>query len=366
MKTQITKQHTNVVAVQPQTTFHKEDRMKKHSSPTLKLAILFAMVLTMAFPAAAQVCVPGSTYCNPLQVALKAWYPANNTIKISSFRDSAGTFHTLSSPSDMAFDGENIWISETSANRVWKVRASDGQFQASYAVPSPGSLAFDGQRIWANQQGGTTVNVIFASDGSPAMSPINTIGINPKSLAFDSWAMWEVTDGSVGRILSWSGGGYYCYLSTGNGNTGVAWDGKQGVAYVSNSTGSVTKYNGACQVIGTPIAVAGGPVGIVFDGTNMWTANAANGKVARITPAGGVSYYDVGGSPQQIAFDGGNIWVTLGSGGTVKKLAAFGSSMGTVSAVVSGCATGAFPVGLAFDGASMWVTCPASSLAGKM
>ena len=54
VKTQISKQHTNAVAVQPQTTFQKEDRMKKQSSTKLKLAIVVAMVITMALSAGAQ------------------------------------------------------------------------------------------------------------------------------------------------------------------------------------------------------------------------------------------------------------------------------------------------------------------------
>ena len=54
MHTQSRKPHTNVVVVQPQTTLSKEEPMKKHSSTTLKLAILFAMVITMALSAAAQ------------------------------------------------------------------------------------------------------------------------------------------------------------------------------------------------------------------------------------------------------------------------------------------------------------------------
>src|ERR1017187_6784250 len=54
MKTQISKQHINAVAVQPQTTFQKEDRMKKQSSTTLKLAMVVAMVITMALSAGAQ------------------------------------------------------------------------------------------------------------------------------------------------------------------------------------------------------------------------------------------------------------------------------------------------------------------------
>ena|SRR5664279_2136712 len=56
MKTKITIQHTNIVAVQPQTTSYKEDRMKKRSFNTLKLAIFFAMVITMAMPAMAATC----------------------------------------------------------------------------------------------------------------------------------------------------------------------------------------------------------------------------------------------------------------------------------------------------------------------
>jgi hypothetical protein len=54
MKTQLSKQHTNEVAVQPLTTFHKEDRMKKQNFTTLKLAIFFAMAVTMALSASAQ------------------------------------------------------------------------------------------------------------------------------------------------------------------------------------------------------------------------------------------------------------------------------------------------------------------------
>ena len=62
-----------------------------------------------------------------------------------------------------------------------KIRASDGQFQASYAVTNPGSLAFDGQRIWVTQRtstGGNTVRVLFAADGKQALDPI-TVGTMP-------------------------------------------------------------------------------------------------------------------------------------------------------------------------------------------
>ena len=363
MKTQITKQHTDVMAVQPLTTFPKEDRMKKQSFNTLKLAIVFAMVVTMTLSAVAQnevVGGPGSTYYNPLQLALKFWGAANYAITFNGFYDSAGTVHALSQPRDMAFDGTNLWISNSTY--VMKVRASDGQFQASYAMTSPGSLAFDGQRIWVNQNGGSTVSAIYASDGRPAFSNPITVASNPKGLAWDGWTMWEVTDTTVGRLLSW-GAGYYCLVTTPPGNSGVAFDGNY--TWVSNSTTSqVFKYDWHCT-LQQIVNVSGRPVGIAFDGTNMWTANAA-GTLARITPGGTVSnYYSVGGSPQQIAFDGANIWVALGSGG-VSKVVAFGSNMGTISTTVVPCSSGSVAVGLAFDGASVWGSCPALNAVSKM
>ena len=70
MKTQSNKQHTNVVAVQPQTTFHKEDRMKNHSTTLMKLFAICAMISTLTLTASA-----GPT-CDPAPTTtMVAWYP---------------------------------------------------------------------------------------------------------------------------------------------------------------------------------------------------------------------------------------------------------------------------------------------------
>ena len=53
MKTQTSKQHTHVVAVQPSTTSPKEDRMKTQSSTMMKLALFVAIVVAMAIPSMA-------------------------------------------------------------------------------------------------------------------------------------------------------------------------------------------------------------------------------------------------------------------------------------------------------------------------
>jgi len=56
-----------------------------------------------------------------------------------------GTFNTGSSPSGLAFDGENIWVANSGVNYVTKLRASDGTVIGNYLVgQSPTHIAFDG------------------------------------------------------------------------------------------------------------------------------------------------------------------------------------------------------------------------------
>lgn len=71
-----------------------------------------------------------------------------------------------------------------------------------------------------------------------------------------------------------------------------------------------------------PIGVS--PRGIVFDGTNMWTANLNDNSVSRITPGGVVTTFPIGAgtSPRGIAFDGINIWTANYSGNSVTKIVA--------------------------------------------
>ncbi len=62
MNSQNSKQHTNVVAVQPQTTFHKEDRMKNHSSLSKKTLLAAVIMACLIVPAtmSAQTCTGGT------------------------------------------------------------------------------------------------------------------------------------------------------------------------------------------------------------------------------------------------------------------------------------------------------------------
>jgi DNA-binding beta-propeller fold protein YncE len=61
----------------------------------------------------------------------------------------------------VAFDGTNIWVTNTGANVVTKLSASSGGILASYPVGNyPNGLAFDGANIWvANQEDNTVTDI---------------------------------------------------------------------------------------------------------------------------------------------------------------------------------------------------------------
>jgi hypothetical protein len=96
--------------------------------------------------------------------------------------------------------------------------------------------------------------------------------------------------------------------------------------------------------------VGNNPLGVAFDGTNIWVSNAGNGTVSELTSKGAVvGTYTVGSSPLSLVFDGTNIWVgSTGSGYITELSASTGSVVGTYNV--------GFNIGLAFDGTNIWAT----------
>jgi DNA-binding beta-propeller fold protein YncE len=114
-----------------------------------------------------------------------------------------------------------------------------------------------------------------------------------------------------------------------------------------------------CEAVGTyPVGM--NPLGIAFDGANMWVANGGSEYVTVLPPNGAprTVHLPEGSNPQAIAFDGKNMWIASGvagsdggavGSGTVTKLSPSGVVLGTF-------AVGSDPKGIAFDGTNMWVT----------
>jgi hypothetical protein len=96
------------------------------------------------------------------------------------------------------------------------------------------------------------------------------------------------------------------------------------------------------------------PIGLAFDGTNLWSANEGPpGSVSIITPQATTPYpvttVTAGfNEPFGILYDGANIWVTDYVAGTLLKLDPTGVVLQTVS-------VGGKPTTPAYDGTNIWV-----------
>jgi len=72
------------------------------------------------------------------------------------------------------------------------------------------------------------------------------------------------------------------------------------------------------------------PIGVAFDGTNIWVANGASNSVTKLRATdGAVLGTFVGEFPIGVAFDGTNVWVANGESNNVTKLrASDGAALG--------------------------------------
>src|SRR5664280_1893628 len=86
---------------------------------------------------------------------------------------------------------------------------------------------------------------------------------------------------------------------------------------------------------GLQFAVGTSPIGVAFDGANIWVANSGSSTVTKLQANTGavVGTFQVGAGPVGVAFDGANIWVANFDDSTVTKLrASTGAVLGTFRA----------------------------------
>jgi hypothetical protein len=144
-------------------------------------------------------------------------------------------------------------------------------------------------------------------------------------------------------------------ITVGNQPLGVAFDGAN--MWVVNFTcagcpGTVSKLrlsDGAA--LGT-FNVGSAPVFASFDGSNIWVGNRDSNNVTKLRASDGTvlgTFLTGGSAPQWLAFDGVNIWVTNSNSNTVVKMKPNDGSM------IDTFPTGQAPAGVVFDGKNVWI-----------
>jgi YVTN family beta-propeller protein len=185
-----------------------------------------------------------------------------------------------------------------------------------------------------------------------AMQTIS-IGSLPLYCAADGEFIWTSTLGDLvevqantGAVLgTWTGLLNSESLVIAAGKVYVVAQTSPGSLYVIDPTQAPGPVTPAATTLGA------NPIGIAFDGTNLWTANFGDGSVSIVAPQSPYAVTTVTTgftNPFGILYDGAHIWVTDQTAGTLLKLNSAGAIVQTVTVGPSPW----FPV---FDGTNIWV-----------
>lgn len=186
---------------------------------------------------------------------------------------------------DIAFDGQDLWISSWGTNTIIKFSTANGAFIKSIPTLAmyPNGLEFDGTHLWMSNNTAKTIEMIDTSNGNvlfthatPAMT---TLGYSyPAGLTFEGADLW------LNDPL------------TGGGGTNLTTQ-SDTMINVINSYNPV----GYCT-------------GLAFDGTNLWSSNNMNVTINQIDPSNYAliqSYNSpsTGNYPNGLTWDGTHLWM---------------------------------------------------------
>ena len=256
------------------------------------------------------------------------------------------------SPSGTAFDGSSVWVANELSGTVSRIDAATATVTATITVgTNPAGVLFDGTSIWVSNNGASSVSRI-----NPATNTVTATvtGIPaPQGLAFDGTNLWVASTGSGGvKKVSPASNSVVATVSTGTWPWGAAFDGTS--IWVSNvNSNTLTKINPTTNaVVDTATLDAGsGPTNMVFDGHRLWAVCYYGGEVAAVDTASATVERTIstGVNPMGIAYDGTNVWVTDPGASTIWKV-------DPLAGTATSSTTGAGGWTAVFDGTSLWTT----------
>jgi len=271
-------------------------------------------------------------------------------------------------PAGVAADGQDLWVTNSIAGTVSRVRASDGSLLdtwtgaqgardvlvafgrvvvlggtletgALYAIDprQPGgsltavadtghgavSMAFDGSRIWVSNAGGIAHAVQLAIVTPAASAP---------------WSVVPIVDDRFNGVPVFDG-------------TNMWLAGFGGELYRLDANGAVT--------LTVPIGQT--PVGAAFDGANLWISSSLDSSLTIVRVSDGAVVTTLTGNglnvPRKLAFDGRRILVANLGGNSVSLWNA--ADLTPIGTFPAGDATA--PFGVCSDGIDFWVTLSGSN-----
>jgi len=298
-----------------------------------------------------------------LVLGVVVWLQTASSLHLFS-RNKGTSFETCASPRGVASDGPHIWVACRGANSMQEFNANDGRplrtITDSVELANPENLIFDGQNIWVSN---SSVNrgmltKVRASDG--VVLRTYTVGSGPYGMVFDGASVWvanyksnnlskvNVRTGQVTNDIRLDG----CHLPD-----ALGFDGSH--IWVNCGDDKAVQELDLNGVFLHTVKVDSHPYSFAFDGSNMWVVNVTGNSVTKISamptqpcpsPPCVVGSYSVGAHPQGVVFDSKYIWVSNRYENSLTKLSA---SDGRFVETITGLSS---PGLMAFGGGNIWVT----------
>lgn len=239
----------------------------------------------------------------------------------------------------------------------WWVPQDTSAMQLVAVGGSPAFCAIDGENIWTATNSANQVVQVQANTGkiigtwSAANNSIGVVEVAGKIFATGASSPGNlyVLDPTVPGVVT------VAASNLGNLPMGIAFDGTN--LWTANNGGSVSIITPQSPYTVTTVTSGfTAPSGIVYDGAHIWVTDGTAGKLFQLNGSGGiVQTVNVGAGPGNPAFDGTNIWVPNSVDNTITVIqASSGAVVGTITANASILLNG--PSAASFDGARILVT----------
>ena len=260
-----------------------------------------------------------------------------------------GSYGVYGRPTDICFDGTNIWTASPSGY-VTAMVASTGEYIAAYATGySPYGICFDGTNIWTANQSNNSVTKISTSG---SIIGTYSCGTGPTRICAAGSYVWTANYGTSTLTKIDISSGATAHTTAGVSSYSVCYGG--GYIWAPNyGSNWVSKINAFTGSIITDIGDSGwieNPYALCSDGTYIWVTSYADTLVKiRISDGSIMATAYTSAFPSAVCSDGTNIWVTNQNGNTVSKFS------GSTGALIKNYAVGSTPDAICFDGNCVWI-----------
>ena len=260
------------------------------------------------------------------------WVPNNNAGTVSKVGVASTTLLTTvtvgTNPQQAAYDGEDMWVTNFGSANVSKIDLTTDTVEATVNVGTqPLGATFDGQYMWVANFGGNSVSIINPKTNTVIATKI--VGTQPRYMAFDGQYMWVGNSGSDSvSIINSKTFLTVATSSVGDDPYGLVFDGRFMWVAHFGSANLVKLDIETRKVVATTTAFGTNLLGIAYDGFNIWVGDYSADKVWKIDANTNavVTSTPVGTEPYGLVFDGNSIWAGNHGSDNILKFPAFGSN----------------------------------------